>query len=36
MAGYDEMLERFLDHIRLSRTGSPDTEEAYRRDLERS
>ena len=35
MAGYDEMLNRFLDHIRISRTGSPDTEEAYRRDLER-
>ncbi len=35
MAGYDEMLDRFLDHLRLSRTGSADTEDAYRRDLER-
>ena len=35
MAGYDEILDRFLAHIRVSRTGSPDTEEAYRRDLER-
>lgn len=35
MAGFDETVERFLDHIRISRTGSKDTEDAYRRDIER-
>ena len=35
MAGFDEVLERFLNHIALSRTGSPDTRDAYRRDVER-
>ena len=35
MAGFDEAVERFLNHIRVSRTGSNDTEDAYRRDIER-
>ena len=35
MAGFDETVERFLSHIRISRTGSKDTEDAYRRDIER-
>ena len=32
---FERSLDRFLDHIRLSRTGSSDTEDAYRRDIER-
>lgn len=32
---FERSLDRFLDHIRLSRTGSADTENAYRRDIER-
>ncbi len=32
---YSEVLERFLQHIRLSRTGSKDTDDAYRRDISR-
>ena len=32
---FERSLDRFLDHIRLSRTGSADTENAYRRDVER-
>ena len=32
---YDEALERFLAHLRMSRTGSEDTEDAYRRDVSR-
>lgn len=35
MEDYNQILERFLDHIRLSRTGSKDTEDAYRRDISR-
>ncbi len=35
MAGFDEILERFLNHVALSRTGSEDTQDAYRRDVER-
>ena len=35
MAGFDETVDRFLNHIRVSRTGSKDTEDAYRRDIER-
>ncbi|MBR2990583.1 MAG: tyrosine-type recombinase/integrase, partial [Solobacterium sp.] len=32
---YEEALERFLAHLRMSRTGSADTEDAYRRDISR-
>ena len=32
---YNDILERFLKHIQLSRTGSKDTEDAYRRDIHR-
>lgn len=32
---YEECLDRFLNHIELSRTGSKDTQDAYRRDIER-
>lgn len=32
---FDEILERFLNHILLSRTGSKDTQDAYRRDIRR-
>lgn len=32
---FNESLERFLNHIRISRTGSKDTQDAYRRDIER-
>ena len=32
---FERSLDRFLDYIRLSRTGSSDTEDAYRRDIER-
>ena len=32
---YEEVLERFLGHLRMSRTGSEDTEDAYRRDVSR-
>ena len=32
---FERSLDRFLDHIRLSRTGSADTADAYRRDIER-
>ncbi len=32
---FEPYVLRFLDHIRLSRTGSDDTEDAYRRDVER-
>ena len=35
MAGFDEVLERFLHHVQISRTGSADTQDAYRRDVER-
>ena len=35
MAGFDEVLDRFLHHIQISRTGSKDTQDAYRRDVER-
>ena len=35
MAGFDEVLDRFLHHIQISRTGSADTQDAYRRDVER-
>ena len=35
MAGFDEVLERFLHHVQISRTGSKDTQDAYRRDVER-
>ena len=35
MEDYNATLDRFLDHIRLSRTGSKDTEDAYRRDITR-
>lgn len=32
---YEDVLERFLNHIELSRTGSEDTQDAYRRDVRR-
>lgn len=32
---FEEQLDRFLAHIRLLRTGSKDTEDAYRRDVRR-
>ncbi|NLH62920.1 MAG: tyrosine recombinase XerC [Erysipelotrichaceae bacterium] len=36
MAGsFEECLDRFLNHVSLSRTGSKDTQDAYRRDIER-
>ena len=35
MAGFDEVLERFLHHVAISRTGSADTQDAYRRDVSR-
>ncbi|MBQ8069195.1 MAG: tyrosine recombinase XerC [Solobacterium sp.] len=35
MAGFDEVLDRFLHHIQISRTGSADTQDAYRRDVGR-
>ncbi len=35
MADFEKSLDSFLDHIALSRTGSKDTQDAYRRDIER-
>ena len=35
MADLYKSLDRFLNYIKLSRTGSKDTEDAYRRDIER-
>jgi integrase/recombinase XerC len=35
MADFEKSLDSFLDHIALSRTGSKDTQDAYRRDVER-
>ena len=35
MADLYKSLDRFLNYINLSRTGSKDTEDAYRRDIER-
>lgn len=35
MADFERSLDRFLDLLALSRTGSKDTDEAYRRDIER-
>ena len=35
MADFERSLDRFLDSVRLARTGSADTEDAYRRDIER-
>ena len=35
MADFENSLESFLHHIALSRTGSQDTQDAYRRDVER-
>lgn len=35
MENYDEMLGKFLEAIALKRTGSADTQDAYRRDLSR-
>lgn len=32
---FDSSLQGFLNHVRLSRTGSADTEDAYRRDVKR-
>ncbi len=32
---YSEVLDRFLKHIELSRTGSKDTNDAYKRDISR-
>ena len=32
---FEEALDRFLKHLALSRTGSKDTDDAYRRDLTR-
>lgn len=32
---FEKILDRFLDHIQLSKTGSADTEDAYRRDIQR-
>ncbi len=32
---FERSLDSFLDYIRLKRTGSADTEDAYRRDIER-
>lgn len=33
MKNFNQVLERFLNHIKLSGTGSGDTQDAYRRDL---
>lgn len=35
MEDFEKCLDRFLEHISLSRTGSSDTQDAYRRDVER-
>lgn len=35
MEDFERCLDRFLEHISLSRTGSEDTQDAYRRDIER-
>ena len=35
MADLYKSLDRFLNYIKLSKTGSKDTEDAYRRDIER-
>ncbi len=35
MADFEKSLDSFLNHIALSRTGSKDTQDAYRRDIER-
>ena len=35
MEDFERSLDRFLARIRMSRTGSADTEDAYRRDIER-
>lgn len=35
MEDFEKCLDRFLEHISLSRTGSEDTQDAYRRDIER-
>ena len=32
---FEDYLERFLSHIRIAGTGSEDTQDAYRRDIER-
>ena len=32
---FEECLDRFLNHVSLNRTGSKDTQDAYRRDIER-
>lgn len=32
---FEECLDRFLNHVALSRTGSKDTQDAYRRDIQR-
>ncbi len=32
---FEQCLDRFLNHVSLSRTGSKDTQDAYRRDIER-
>ena len=32
---FEECLDRFLNHVSLARTGSQDTQDAYRRDIER-
>ncbi len=32
---YDELLDSFLKHLALARTGSKDTDDAYRRDIDR-
>lgn len=35
MADFEKSLDRFLEQVALSHTGSPDTQDAYRRDVER-
>lgn len=35
MENFDRALDRFLAHLKMARTGSEDTQDAYRRDIER-
>jgi site-specific recombinase XerD len=35
MDSFEEAMDHFLDHVSLSRTGSRDTQDAYRRDIDR-
>ena len=35
MENFERSLDRFLDHLKMAKTGSMDTQDAYRRDIER-